>query len=63
MAKDATIWPVRVAEERTGLTRDQLVGNWGVQTLTRRFADGSSEEAILVPNYLTHPPELPADER
>ena len=55
---DSTIWPVTVAEEKTGLTRDELLGNWGVQVLTRRFADGSAEEALLIPDYLTRPPEL-----
>jgi hypothetical protein len=62
MDERRSFWPVAVAEEKSGYTRDELLTAQGVEALIRRYADGTSEEALLVPHYLTDPQPPAADE-
>jgi hypothetical protein len=62
MDERRSFWPVAVAEEKSGYTRDELLTAHGVEALVRKYADGSSEEVLLMPRWLTDP-KPPADER
>ena len=53
---DAVILPAAVAVERTGIPLDKLLEVWNVQTLTRRYPDGSEEQAVRVPTSLLDTP-------
>lgn len=62
MDERRSFWPVAVAEEKSGYTREELLTAPGVEEFIRRYPDGSSEHVLVLPRWLTDTPPPPPRE-